>query len=78
MTVVHARIFLSFVERAASTAAYTIVVPPTILSVHCHSGVPPRTGLSRASRNTPAFTIVEECRYADTGAGASIAPGSQK
>ena len=26
----------------------------------------------------PAFTIAAECRYADTGVGAAIAPGSQK
>ena len=32
----------------------------------------------RAIRNSPAFTIVAECRYADTGVGAAIACGSQK
>ena len=26
----------------------------------------------------PALTIAAECRYADTGVGAAIAPGSQK
>ena len=43
-----------------------------------HSGVPESTGHSRASRNTPALTMVAECRNADTGVGAAIALGSQK
>ncbi len=33
--------------------------PPTIQN---HGSVPASTGHSRASRNTPAFTIVAECR----------------
>ena len=36
------------------------------------------TGHRRASRKTPAFTIVAECRKAETGVGAAIALGSQK
>ncbi len=39
---------------------------------------PPNTGSNRASRYTPAFTMVAECRYALTGVGAAIAFGSQK
>ncbi|MNL37088.1 hypothetical protein D3C87_1592100 [compost metagenome] len=35
-------------------------------------------GVKRASRKIPALTIVAECRYADTGVGAFIAPGNQK
>ena len=34
-------------------------------------------GARRATRYTPALTIVAECRYALTGVGATIAPGSQ-
>ena len=34
-------------------------MPPTIQD---HSVVPPSTGQKRTSRNTPAFTIVAECR----------------
>ena len=33
-------------------------------------------GESLTSRNTPAFTIVEECRSAEVGVGATIAPRS--
>ena len=40
--------------------------------------MPASTGHRRASRKTPALTIVAECRYADTGVGAAIACGSQK
>src|SRR5690606_32073440 len=40
--------------------------------------VPASAGQSRASRKTPALTIVAECKYAETGVGAVIACGSQK
>ena len=43
-----------------------------------NKSVPASAGHRRASRNTPAFTIVAECKYADTGVGAAIACGSQK
>ncbi len=33
--------------------------PPTIQN---HGSVPPITGHMRASRNTPAFTMVAECK----------------
>ncbi len=49
--------------------------PPTSQN---HGSVPPMTGHSRASRKTPAFTMVAECRYDDTGVGAAMALGSQK
>ena len=35
-------------------------------------------GANRATRYTPALTIVAECRYVLTGVGATIAPGSQE
>src|SRR5215203_11259 len=35
------------------------------------------TGYRRATRNTPATTIVEECSSDDTGVGPAIASGSQ-
>jgi len=54
------------------------VVMPALPTNQNHSSVPERTGQSRPSTNTPAFTIVAECRYADTGVGAAIARGSQK
>src|SRR5690606_40872651 len=55
-----------------------MVNPPTIINVLLQSAVAPRMGKKRAKIYTPAFTIVAECRYADTGVGAFIAPGSQK
>ena len=54
------------------------VARPVSDTIQNHGSVPPSAGYSRASRNTPAFTIVAECRYADTGVGAAIAWGSQK
>ena len=40
------------------------------------SSDPAKIGANQATRITPAFTIVAECRYALTGVGAAIAPGS--
>ncbi|MNZ65842.1 hypothetical protein D3C78_840430 [compost metagenome] len=40
--------------------------------------MPESSGYRRASRNTPALTMVAECRYAETGVGAAMAWGSQK
>ena len=37
-----------------------------------------KPGVKRAIKYTPAFTIAAACKYADTGVGAAIAPGSQK
>jgi hypothetical protein len=54
------------------------VVSPTLQTMPNHRSVPESTGHSRARRNTPAFTMVAECRNADTGVGAAIACGSQK
>ena len=46
---------------------------------HPHPRIgPANAGHSRTSRNTPSFTIVAECRKADTGVGAAIAWGNQK
>ena len=38
------------------------VTRPADPTSHSHSFVPPIAGHSRTSRNTPAFTIVAECR----------------
>ena len=51
---------------------------PARPTIQNHSGVPASTGHSRASRKTPAFTMVAECRKAETGVGAAMALGSQK
>src|SRR6476620_5915835 len=63
---------------SASHPPTSIVAAPTTDTVPIQTPVPPRAGLSRASRYTPALTIVAEWRYALTGVGASIAFGSQK
>ena len=44
----------------------------------CQVEEPDSPGLMAATRKTPALTIAAECRYALTGVGAVIAPGSQK
>lgn len=49
-----------------------------LVTVYRNRSVPASAGCRRASRNTPALTIVAECRYADTGVGAAIACGNQK
>ena len=43
-----------------------------------HAGESANPGVIRATRYTPAFTMAAACRYALTGVGAAIAPGSQK
>jgi hypothetical protein len=55
-----------------------MVAAPAAVTAVVQSAVAPRIGVIRASRYTPAFTIVAECRYALTGVGAAIAFGSQK
>ena len=46
----------------ATQAANTSVARPAPATSHSNIGVPPMTGYSRASKNTPALTIVAECR----------------
>ncbi len=48
--------------KIAIQAATTMVTRPVMETIRNHSGVPDSAGHSRASRNTPAFTIVAECR----------------
>ena len=64
--------YLAVVARAFSVAM------PVPVTAKNHSSVPPSAGENRTSRNTPALTMVAECRKAETGVGAAIAPGSQK
>src|SRR5690606_41264819 len=74
--VVYARIFFMSRSRIARAAAVSIVIPPAMTIGRFHRGSSPSTGLIRATRYTPAFTIAAECRYALTGVGAAIALGS--
>ncbi len=52
------------------------VRPPTSITMTAGTGLTRKQGASFTSRNTPAFTMVEECRSALVGVGATIAPSS--
>ena len=58
-----------------------MVMPPTTairLTLMPAIDEPARnTGYRRATRNTPATTIVEECSSDDTGVGPAMASGNQ-
>ena len=64
--------------RIALAPPRIIVVPPQSTTIQRHTSRSPKIGDIRAISTMPAFTIVAECRYALTGVGAAIAPGSQK
>ena len=51
---------------------------PPISATMVPGSVPRSTGARRRTRYTPAFTMVLECRSADTGVGATMAPRSQE
>ena len=61
-TVDCARTALKPVARNASNAAMAMVIMPKITSVAPKAGTVANTGSNRASRKTPSFTIVAECR----------------
>ena len=68
----------SYWRRARSPPA-TIVTRPTPITTGRHQSTSTaNAGDRRATRYTPAFTIVAEWRYALTGVGATIAPGSHE
>lgn len=48
--------------KMAAYAPSTSVISPAPPMIQNHSSVPDSTGQKRASRNTPAFTMVAECR----------------
>jgi len=64
----------------ASAAAITIVIAAMTMITFDDgprmSSPVKNTGYSRATRNTPATTIVDECRSELTGVGPAIASGS--
>ncbi len=60
------------------SAPRSSVAMPVPVTAKNQASVPPSAGEKRISRKTPAFTMVAECRKADTGVGAAMAPGSQK
>src|SRR5262245_59219317 len=57
-------------------AASSAVAPPVIATYTCTDGTCTNSGEQRASRYTPAVTIVAAWMRADTGVGPSIASGS--
>src|SRR3990170_6307437 len=65
-------------ETRAIVAAKMVVKPPTQATVHRATGSAcANSGYDRATRKTPALTIVAAWMRADTGVGPSIASGSQ-
>ena len=52
------------------------VSPPTRMTMTEGTGHASMMGANLTSRNTPAFTIVEECSNAEVGVGATMAPSS--
>ena len=67
---------MSFATRPID-AANIAVTPPMIATVSIAAGDASNTGKNRATRKTPAATIVAACISALTGVGPSIASGSQ-
>ena len=53
------------------------VKPPTRMVMTAATGQTRKIGESLMSKKTPALTMVDECRSAEVGVGATIAPSSQ-
>src|SRR2546423_1718445 len=62
--------------RSARRPPSRNVQHPTVNTTGRHTPNAAKDGARRPTRNTPAVTIVAECRYALTGVGAAMAPGS--
>ena len=52
------------------------VSPPTSTTITEGTKLTAKIGESFTSKNTPALTMVDECRSAEVGVGATIAPRS--
>ena len=71
---------MSLCTKANAAAAITVMPPITairLILVEPMSKPMKNTGYTRATKNTPATTMVEECSSDDTGVGPAIASGSQ-
>ena len=77
-TVPKASTSLRSVSLSARHPAMSRETRPRAMSGSCQVDEPDNPGLNAATRKTPALTMAAECRYALTGVGAVIAPGSQK
>src|SRR5580704_3115568 len=60
------------------SAANKAVIPPMVATVACASGTKTKSGVQRATRYTPAVTIVAAWMRALTGVGPSIASGNHR
>ena len=61
----------------ATVAASSAVMPPIHATTVIASPLASKNGCARATRNTPAVTIVAAWIRAETGVGPSMASGSQ-
>src|SRR5688572_24498951 len=71
---------MSSVTNASRPEMTIVIAAITTITLTLTSGIEnpsQKTGYSRATRNTPATTIVELCSSDDTGVGPAIASGSQ-
>lgn len=78
LTVPNASTSLRSVSRSARHPATSIDTSPSVSTVTRQGAESAKPGASRATRKVPAFTMAAACRYALTGVGAAMAPGSQK
>ena len=69
-------IFFMSVWGVAANDANSAVSPPIRATTFKLCGADSKTGYSLATIYTPAATIVEECKRADTGVGPAMAFGS--
>ncbi len=69
----YARTRLALLWEIAMNEHRRNVMPPTSMTMMEGGAHTSMIGESLTSRNTPAFTIVEECRSAEVGVGATIA-----
>src|SRR4051812_5668027 len=71
---------MSFCTNASSPEITIVIAAMTTITFMLELGIEKpsqNTGYSRATRNTPPTTIVEECSSDDTGVGPAIASGNQ-
>ena len=77
----YAKTFLmSFWTKANPAAISTVIIAITVITLippNPNSRPSQNIGNRRATKNTPATTIVDECNSDDTGVGPAMASGNQ-
>jgi hypothetical protein len=68
---------MSFCTRPTVAAKNAVIAPIQVTTTVSASGACSNSGDMRATRNTPAVTMVAAWISADTGVGPSMASGSQ-